>query len=249
MSNVLNAFYNSQNQIIDVTKDCEFQWVQEPKSCYAYLQVSSASGDFTDGETVTGQNSGATATVFSSYVNGGRVYVTNVSGTFQTGETITGDSSNQTATVDGFIPERSWTSTPNNITHGIFPDSIISKDFDDYLEWESTLAGAGYVGWFNIRVPSDGIYSFVWLFGTGIQVDSKIKKRFFRWRTTYTFSPIKDFGFAEFLADFDSYVGNVYSPSNIFLRKTQRVRPMFYQNDKATFRWRIHNIRVLKLVI
>jgi len=146
------------NQIIDVTKECTFDWYQEPKSCYAYLQVSSASGDFTDGETVTGQNSGATATVFSSYVNGGRVYVTNVNGTFQADETITGGSSNQTATVDGFVAERSY---PNNIIRGTFPDSIKSRDLDDSLDLEISSNGAKYVLLLRINLPKSMFFTVV----------------------------------------------------------------------------------------
>jgi len=204
-----------QGQIIDVTKNCKFQWYQEPKSCYAYLQVSSASGDFTEGETVTGQNSGATATVFSSYVDGGRVYVANVSGTFEANETIEGSESKQTATVDGFVPERSYTSTPNNITHGTFPDSIISKDLNDYLEWESTLPGSGNVAKLDIFPPTSGIYSMTFFFYCGQKIDMNIATRCFRWRTGYTLSPY--YTVAQiYSSSFNMNLGTAHCPAFVY---------------------------------
>ena len=251
MSRLVDVFYN-QNQIIDVTKDCEFQWYQEPKSCYAYLQVSSASGDFTDGETVTGGTSNATATVFSSYVDGGRVYVTDVSGTFEANETITGSSSNQTATVDSFVAERSY---PDNIIQGSFPDSIISKDIDDYLEWESTLNGAGNPAKLIITPPTKGIYTASHLFGVGNQVGiSTSSRRVYESicpasRKVMETGSINQAAYSQFdvvmaylASPLQGHIVNDGTGLSIF-------KYTFYQSGKGTFRWRIHNIRVLKLVI
>jgi len=242
-------------QIIDVTKDCEFQWGQKPASCYAYLQVSSASGNFTEGETVS--STSASATVFSSYVDGGRVYVTDVSGTFQTGETITGSSSNQTATVDGFVSERSWTSTPNNIIRGTFPNSIISKDIDDYLEWESTRTGSGNIGLLKIIVPKNGIYGVIIIGGVGDRVDSKIFSRMFQWRVVPTYATPISIGMAYASSiEFNKFLGIsqtlTFFPVMKYGNEGQEMQIFslyFYQNNKGTARWRIHNIRILKLVV
>ena len=74
------------------------------------LWISSASGDFTVGETVTGGTSGATA-VISYYDASGDAYMdvirNQTSGTFQVDETITGGTSSETATVDGWI-KKDW---------------------------------------------------------------------------------------------------------------------------------------------
>ena len=250
-------FVVSGGSIQDVTKECTFGWYVQPSSCYAYLQVSSASGDFTDGETVTGQNSGATATVFSSYVDGGRVYVENVSGTFQAGETITGSSSNRTATVDGFVPERSWTSTPNNITHGSFPDSIISKDLDDYFEWESTLAGAGYIAKMKVIHAKPGLYFILPIIGSGEEIDSNLcgKSIYFSNNPAkYILGTTGTVIMESSSTLFDGFF-YAYSGSNPLINVVQDdvglsiTRLSFYQKSKAATKWRIHNIRVLKLAI
>lgn len=63
-----------------------------------YLPISSASGTFTVGETVTGGSSGATGTVALDG-NGEFLLLTTPSGTFTAGETVTGGTSSKTATV------------------------------------------------------------------------------------------------------------------------------------------------------
>jgi len=237
-------------QIIDVTEQCTFEWIQKPSPCKAYLEVGDASGDFTEGETIQGQTSGATATVFSSYVDGSRVYVENISGTFQEGETIQGQSSGQTAIVDGVVPERSWDSTPNNITHGTFPDSIVSKDIDDYLEWESSLKGAGYAAELRIYVPEYGIYSVPAVLGVGNRIDVFVVPRQFRWRVEPTYSAFECLGLAyDTPGEFDRYIGAAAQPSMIPVFPQQRFLFQFYQSGKGTFRWRIHSIRVFKILV
>ncbi len=243
------------NQIIDVTKECTFEWYQEPVSCYAFLEVSGASGDFTDGETVTGQNSGATATVFSSYVDGGRVYVENVSGTFEANETIKGSESNQTATVDEFVAERSY---PDNITHGTFPDSIISKDIDDYLEIESTLSGAGYPMKLIIKFPTEGIYQTYIKAGIGLKICKEDALKDIKATTNPGSFPGMQIGPESqrlLINYYDRFFSEYpYANPTSFVKKDVAdlldvLLLCFYQSDKGTFRWCIRNIRVLKLVI
>mgnify|MGYP003643587969 FL=1 len=65
---------------------------------HAELNISSATGAFTVGETVTGGTSGETAVVVS-YTTG-KIIVNTVSGGFTNGETITGGTSGRTATLD-----------------------------------------------------------------------------------------------------------------------------------------------------
>lgn len=67
---------------------------------YVELNISSATGAFTVGETVTGGTSTETAVVVS-YTTG-KIIVNTSSGTFTNGETITGGTSGQTATLDSF---------------------------------------------------------------------------------------------------------------------------------------------------
>jgi len=236
-----------QGQIIDVTKECTFDWGQEPASCCAFLEVSGASGDFTDGETVTGGTSNATATVFSSYVDGGRVYVENVSGTFQAGETITGGSSNQTATVDGFVPERSW---PDNIIQGSFLDSIINKDVDDYLEWESSSSGASTIAKIHVTPPSKGYYIVIPTFGTGEQIAKEFAAavdKIVYVRAVPPYSLTDGCAASGSATQFSSFFTLYYS--FIGYLENQKIQFQLYHKDKYIFRWRIHNIRVLKLVI
>jgi hypothetical protein len=65
---------------------------------HAELNISSATGAFTVGETVTGGTSTETAVVVS-YTTG-KIIVNTVSGSFTNGETITGGTSGRTATLD-----------------------------------------------------------------------------------------------------------------------------------------------------
>ena len=76
------------------------------------LDLSSISGTFQVGETITGGTSGATATV-QYFWNSTRKFVSlsGVSGTFQVGETITGGTSGATATVDALV-------TPATVSKG-----------------------------------------------------------------------------------------------------------------------------------
>lgn len=66
-----------------------------------YMPITSASGTFTVGETVTGGTSTETATVVADY-NGEFLLVSGASGDFTDGETITGGSSGETATLTEF---------------------------------------------------------------------------------------------------------------------------------------------------
>ena len=63
------------------------------------VEISSLSGDFTVGETITGGTSTETATVVSTSTEGNYVLVSSLSGDLTVGETITGGTSSETATV------------------------------------------------------------------------------------------------------------------------------------------------------
>ena len=82
----------------------------------SYVQFESASGSFTDGETITGGTSGASATVDST-TSTEVLDVSSVSGTFKAGETITGGTSGTTATVSELNP-KSILLTSNTIIPG-----------------------------------------------------------------------------------------------------------------------------------
>jgi hypothetical protein len=65
-----------------------------------YLTLSSVSGTFQVGETITGGTSSATATIDNVYnTNTDQLIISSISGTFQAGETITGGTSSSTATI------------------------------------------------------------------------------------------------------------------------------------------------------
>jgi len=252
--NDLLHFYRNF-QIIDVTEQCTFEWIQEPSPCKAYLEVSDASGDFTEGEIIENLTNGtSTAKVFSSYVDGNRVYIEDISGSFNHGDQIKGNTSGQTATVDSFVEERSY---PDNIIKGTFPNSIISKDIDDYLEWESTRIGSGNIGSLRIIVSKNGIYGAIIIGGVGNRVDSKIFSRMFQWRVIPTYAtPVSiGMGYAS-SSEFNRFLGIsqtlTFFPVMKYGNEGQEMQTLFlyfYQNNKGTARWRIHNIRVLKLII
>lgn len=63
------------------------------------VEISSLSGDFTVGETITGGTSTETATVVATSTEGDYVLVSSLSGDLTVGETITGGTSSETATV------------------------------------------------------------------------------------------------------------------------------------------------------
>lgn len=87
--------------------------------------LSSVSGTFTDGETVTGGTSGATADL---RIVGSDYYFTNQVGDFTTSETITGGTSSETATVDavgdGFIVGRNGDSLDIMLYFKAEPSSV-----------------------------------------------------------------------------------------------------------------------------
>jgi len=62
---------------------------------------SSAFGKFTNGETITGQTSGATATILSEDLINNRIFITSQN-KFKEGETIIGSSSNASGIINGF---------------------------------------------------------------------------------------------------------------------------------------------------
>lgn len=70
------------------------------------LNISSLSGDFTVGETLTGGSSSETATVVATSTEGDYVLVSSASGNFTVGETVTGGTSSETATVVDFDTTR-----------------------------------------------------------------------------------------------------------------------------------------------
>jgi hypothetical protein len=63
------------------------------------LLESSTFGKFTNGETITGQTSGATATILAEDLNNGRLFIS-LQNKFKVGETVLGSSSNASAIVN-----------------------------------------------------------------------------------------------------------------------------------------------------
>jgi len=97
------------------------------------LSYDAQTADFTEGDTITGGTSGATATIESDDDEGtsGTLYVYNVSGTFQDNETIT-DEHTGSASVDGTL------STPSNFPVLVHIDSS-ETDFWNHCSSESEV--------------------------------------------------------------------------------------------------------------
>lgn len=81
------------------------------------LTITGASGTFTSGETITGGNSGTTATVDSYDSTNGKLYVYSESGSFTASETLTGGSSGATATFSSSVTTRSYTPISGQVTN------------------------------------------------------------------------------------------------------------------------------------
>jgi len=141
----------------DVTEECDFEWVIEPVKSWAKLVYTDRTGDFSEGEIVQGLTSGATATVIKQMESSYSTYlgVEDVSGSFEVGEIIKGQTSGAEAQISEFVPERAY---PDNILHGRFPDSLKTKDRDDYFEVEVSTAGANYVFRLRVNFPEEGLY-------------------------------------------------------------------------------------------
>ena len=245
-----------KGMIRDVTEECTFEWVEVPSLSWAKLWVSDKSGTFSDGETVVGNTSGATATVITDR----NVYVAieDVLGEFQTGETVSGQSSGATATLDSFEPEKVY---PNNITHGTFPDSLITKDLDDYLQVESSRTGAGYVWRLRVRPPKEGLYLLVPMMSAGSRVGNDFSSGWLKvyssviWFDNYVttgsaflgrfgltdldkFYPLHSFYNVSLMSYIGSFDGSELGA--FYLRG--------YISDEGTARFNLHRITVLEVM-
>ena len=248
----------AQGGVVDVTDQCSIEWITKPIPCYPYIRYTAPSGSFQVGETVKGLTSSATGKVFSTSSYMLRVYLTNVSGTFQNQEQIKGLSSGATAKVYYYTGQRSY---PDNITHGS-EDSILTEDLNDYLEWESTVNGhLVRVAWLKVYVPEQPAYYIASpVMGTGKMVDDKISYRYIK--TFTAISPINcDYGYQNLFASpwrFNSVFGYREGLFGGYFFNTKDVGETyggwgyfafyFEQRDTATIRWRIHRIRVYKVL-
>ncbi len=246
------------NVLVDVTDQCRIEWITKPIPCYPYIRYTALSGSFQVGETVKGLTSGATGKVFSTSAYMLRLYLTNVSGTFQNQEQIKGLTSGATAKVYYYTGQRNY---PDNITHGS-EDSILTEDLNDYLEWESTANGhLVRVAWLKVYVPEqEGLYVVFPVMGTGSMIDDKISYRYVK--TFTAISPINcDYGYQNLFASpwrFNSVLGFREGLPGGYFFDTKDVGEShggygyfafyFEQRDTATLRWRIHRIKVYKVL-
>lgn len=75
-------------------------WVEAGSEAIDQLDVTNITGSFSAGDTITGQTSGATATVVTSYTVGGYLLISEVdSGPFQIGETVDDGNGNEAEVV------------------------------------------------------------------------------------------------------------------------------------------------------
>ncbi len=151
------------------------------------IDLSSISGPFTDGETVTGGTSGATGTVvwWDGFSPSGIIVLRDQSGPFTNGETITGGTSGETATIintiftnvniyesDGEYFYRAGGLTPYTLANGLEINSpgITGNDLGDTWTWlrDTTFTGTFLQNNGAITTIGDVLSTNL---GTKIQVD------------------------------------------------------------------------------
>jgi hypothetical protein len=93
------------------------------------LLEESTFGKFTYNETVTGQNSKATATILAEDLDSNRLFITSQD-KFEVGETILGNLSNASAVVNGYRPNP--VQTIQQLTNFKDPDKVISNFLNNF---------------------------------------------------------------------------------------------------------------------
>lgn len=139
---------------IEVSNLLKWWWLDRTTTFRTTLTftITSASGTFTVGETITGGTSGKTAVVDSHDTTNSLLYVYSESGTFTASETLTGGSSGVTATygssantrvytpVDGAVT--AWWSFVNETDE--WPLEIVGPDEYDMSDEDRSLTGSVY---------------------------------------------------------------------------------------------------------
>jgi len=139
---------------------------------------------------------------------------------------------------------------PDTITAGTFPDSIISRDLNDYLEFEKTLSGAGYIGRLIIRLPENRFFIPLIIAGVGPKVDNDndgtktlrgvVYEESSMWGAS---AEIWQYCNANM---YDRIMGVYISPGLVYGRT---IVLYYYVNNQGTYRGRFHNIRILEVKI
>jgi hypothetical protein len=95
------------------------------------ILADSFQGTISEGDTLTGGTSGATATVTSNQAAAGKIYVDNVTGTFQSGETITnGSGGSATVQANGTADQTGYVVVLNNLAYLPVPGRSIEFSGD-----------------------------------------------------------------------------------------------------------------------
>jgi len=139
---------------------------------------------------------------------------------------------------------------PDTITAGTFPDSIISRDLDNYLEFEKTLTGAGYLGRLVVEKPTDSYFIPVIVAGVGHKVDSD--NNALKQVSGFVSTSGKMWVTGPYLwlqansTHYDCMMGTNLS---LGIAYGKYLIVYYYVNNQGTYRGRFHRIRILEVKI
>lgn len=186
------AFKNKARQYLNITgieiaNLLKWWWLDRATTFKTTLTftITSASGTFTVGETVTGGTSSATAVVDSHDTTNSLLYIYSESADFTAGETITGGTSSKTATyastvntrvyspVSGYVT--AWWSFMNETDE--WPIQIVGPDEYDLWDEDRSLTGSVYKAFIAGVNPTTG-YPTVELYYTPSTTNVTIRTRY-----------------------------------------------------------------------
>jgi len=147
--------------------------------------------------------------------------------------------------------EFQWAESPNSITQGTFPDSLLTPDLNDFLECEVILNGASAKPILEVKMNKAGWYWATGVFGVGENIDANHTA--YKCLYSYTLlNAVHSIGStsATKLGGFNS------SEFNTILSLTasfpfgymDAIRFRWYIGGQGTYRIRFHQIRIFKII-
>ena len=139
---------------------------------------------------------------------------------------------------------------PDTITAGTFPDSIISRDLNDYLEFEKVMTGAGYLGRLAVTLPANTFFIPVLICGVGEKVDPDNDANKYIYGVIFEENSMWGLGGTKWQGEgptyYDRIMDTLYSPG-IAYGKYMLI--YYYVNNLGTYRGRFHNFRILEVKV
>ena len=148
--------------------------------------------------------------------------------------------------------EFSWVNAPGTITAGKFPDSIISWDFNDYLEGQTVLASAGSLATLQILLPETKLCFPVCVLGRGnlIDIDSDI---YFYLQRFVTSTDIGGDSTKATIGTISATKYNCYDAisgyGGFYMTYAEKFLISPFVSVAGTFNFRIHNIKIIEVII